>query len=149
MNIPRKAIGASALSAALLIAGLLATGFVARAHAETPVQAEAAAQADEQTIHWTRASVVAPANAPRGFAEYHNACTVCHGPMPERPGTRALAAKYKGTIPALLEERTDLRPEFIRMIVRNGISLMPMFRKTELSDAQLDAIVAYLTRPRS
>ncbi len=143
MNVLRKSIGAAALSAALLITGLLAADFAARAHAETP------AHADEQTIHWTRASVVAPANAPRGFAEYHNACTVCHGPMPERPGTRALAAKYKGTIPALLEERTDLRPEFIRMIVRNGISLMPMFRKTELSDAQLDAIVAYLTRPRS
>ena len=108
----------------------------------------APAGADEQTIHWSRATIAVPANAPRGFAEYQNSCTVCHGPMPERPGTRALAAKYQGTIPALLEERTDLQPEFIRHIVRNGISLMPMFRKTELSDAQLDDIVAYLTRTR-
>jgi mono/diheme cytochrome c family protein len=34
------------------------------------------------------------------------------------------------------------------VIVRNGITVMPPFRKTEVTDAQLDAIVAYLTRPR-
>jgi mono/diheme cytochrome c family protein len=30
--------------------------------------------------------------------------------------------------------------------VRHGVSVMPMFRKTELSDTDLDAIVTYLTR---
>jgi mono/diheme cytochrome c family protein len=102
----------------------------------------------EQTIGWTRQTVTASPDTPRGYVEYQNSCSVCHGPMPERPGTRALAAKYKGSLPALLEQRTDLRPEFIRAMVRNGISLMPPFRKTEVSDEQLNAIVAYLTRPR-
>jgi len=32
------------------------------------------------------------------------------------------------------------------MYVRNGITVMPTFRKTEISDAELDAIAAYLTR---
>jgi len=112
--------------------------------ATSPIHADA-----EQTIGWTRQTVTAPPGAPRGYVEYQNSCTVCHGPMPERPGTRALAAKYKGSLPAMLEQRTDLQPDFIRMTVRNGISLMPPFRKTEISDEQLDAIVAYLTRPRS
>jgi mono/diheme cytochrome c family protein len=103
----------------------------------------------EQTIGWTRQSVTAPPGSSRGYLEYQNSCSVCHGPMPERPGTRALAAKYRDSLPAILEQRTDLKPEFIRTIVRNGISLMPPFRKTEVTDEQLDAIVAYLTRTRT
>ena len=55
-------------------------------------------------------------------------------------------AKYQGTLPALLEERTDMSPELIRTFVRNGITIMPFFRKTEVSDTDLDALVAYLTR---
>jgi mono/diheme cytochrome c family protein len=106
--------------------------------------------ADEQeTIGWTRHTVQVTASTPRGFAEYQNSCSACHGPMPERPGTRALAAKYKGSLPAMLEERRDLSPELIRAVVRNGLTVMPHFRKTEVSDTQLDAIVAYLTRPRT
>jgi (+)-pinoresinol hydroxylase len=109
----------------------------------------APAWADEQeTIGWTRHTVQVTSTTPRGYAEYQNSCSVCHGPMPERPGTRALAAKYKGSLPAMLEERRDLSPEFIRAVVRNGLTVMPHFRKTEVSDTQLDAIVAYLTRPR-
>jgi mono/diheme cytochrome c family protein len=48
----------------------------------------------------------------------------------------------------MLEERRDLSPELIRAAVRNGITVMPQFRKTELSDSQLEAIIAYLTRAR-
>jgi mono/diheme cytochrome c family protein len=103
---------------------------------------------EQQTIGWTRTSVKVTPGTPRGFVEYQNSCAVCHGPMPERPGTRALAAKYKGTLPAMLEERRDLSPELIRAVVRNGITVMPQFRKTELSDSQLEAIIAYLTRER-
>ena len=62
------------------------------------------------------------------------------------PGTDALAAKYKGTKPALLEERTDLTPQFIKIFVQNGVSVMPRLRKRELSDAELEALAAYLTR---
>jgi len=107
-----------------------------------------ASAGEQQTIGWTRTSVKVTPGTPQGFAEYQNSCAVCHGPMPERPGTRALAAKYKGTLPAMLEERRDLSPELIRAAVRNGITVMPQFRKTELSDSQLEAIIAYLTRER-
>lgn len=99
-------------------------------------------------ISWTLKPVVAPPGTPRGYVEFQNACAACHGPMPARPGTRALAAKYHGTSPAMLADRCDLQPASLRTIVRAGISVMPPFRKTELSDAQLGAIVAYLTRPR-
>jgi mono/diheme cytochrome c family protein len=79
-------------------------------------------------------------------------CAACHGPgigsygMPYLPGEMALRAKYKGTEPPLLPDRTDLSAELIRTVVRHGITIMPFFRKTEISDEDLDAMVAFLTR---
>lgn len=80
----------------------------------------------------------------KGEAVYRYWCTPCHDSGPEMPGTRALEVRYSGEKPAVLEERTDLIPEFTKAIVRNGISVMPFFRKTEISDADLDALAAYL-----
>ena len=71
-------------------------------------------------------------------------CAPCHGDGPGKPGTSALQALYKGTKPALLEERTDLVPQLTKTFVRTGVSIMPFFRKTEITDAELDALAAYL-----
>jgi mono/diheme cytochrome c family protein len=101
-----------------------------------------------QYIAWSRATVTAPPGAPDGYLQFQNSCAVCHGAGPEKPGTRALAAKYKGALPALLEQRTNLTPDFIKYTVRHGVFVMPPFRKTELSDADLNAIAAYLTRKK-
>jgi mono/diheme cytochrome c family protein len=35
-------------------------------------------------------------------------------------------------------------PELTRAFVRNGVSVMPPFRKTEITDAELAALAAYL-----
>ncbi len=76
-------------------------------------------------------------------------CIACHG-EPANPidmiGTRRLQERYQGALPAKLEDRTNLTPEFIEAIVRGGISLMPFFRKTEISDEDMVALKAYLTR---
>jgi mono/diheme cytochrome c family protein len=90
----------------------------------------------------------AEATIRRGDEVYQYWCATCHGAGPGHPGTAALMAKYKGARPAVLEERTDLTPQSVRFFVRNGVSIMPFFRKTEVSDADLDAIAAYLTRRR-
>jgi mono/diheme cytochrome c family protein len=77
-------------------------------------------------------------------------CAPCHGAgrgddgAPMLPGTHALTLKYRGQKPGLLEERTDLPPELIKAFVRTGVASMPPFRKTEVSDADLEAIAAYL-----
>jgi len=34
----------------------------------------------------------------------------------------------------------------VKYFVRHGISVMPQFRKTEISDAELDALAAFLSR---
>jgi mono/diheme cytochrome c family protein len=100
------------------------------------------------------------AQAPRGDEQhaqgkqvYDYWCLPCHGPglgLPgfgELPGTQQLRIKYRdSSISPLLTERTDLVPEFVKVIVRQGVSFMPQFRKTEISDAELDALAAYLAR---
>lgn len=87
------------------------------------------------------------AGKPKGYVEYEKYCSSCHGAGPEaRPGYSALQAKYKGALPAALPDRTDLAADYVKFLVRNGLSIMPRARKTEISDAELDAIAAYLTR---
>ncbi|WP_082835984.1 c-type cytochrome [Croceicoccus bisphenolivorans] len=72
-------------------------------------------------------------------------CAPCHAAGPRYPGTASLAQKYNGEIPAALEERDDLTPEIVAYFVRNGIMVMPPFRKTEISDDELAALGAYLS----
>jgi len=82
----------------------------------------------------------------KGKEVYMYWCWNCHGEGVGKPGTAALAAKYKGSKPAILDQRTDLIPPVTKTFVRKGISIMPYFRKTEVSDADLDALAAYLAR---
>ena len=89
------------------------------------------------------------AKSPHGYEVFQKWCTPCHGRGADKPGTVALTALYKGTKPGMLEERTDLTPEMVRTFVRTGVSVMPFFRKTEVSDADLDALALYLTSPAS
>ena len=81
-----------------------------------------------------------------GMRVYGKWCAPCHDPGVQHPGTLALTAKYAGAKSGVLLEWTDLRPEITKAFVRTGISVMPFFRKTEISDAELDALAAYLAR---
>jgi len=85
----------------------------------------------------------------RGAAVFNNWCSACHSRGPQNaPGTASLQAKYQGSVPAALEERRDLTPDLVKFFVRNGVAMMAPLRKTEVSDADLEALAAYLTRPR-
>lgn len=89
-------------------------------------------------------TAAAQSQADRGREIYQKWCTPCHGAGFGKPGTAAAAAH--GAKPAVLDQRTDLTPKIIETAVRNGINFMPRFRKTEISNADLAAIVAYLVR---
>jgi (+)-pinoresinol hydroxylase len=78
----------------------------------------------------------------RGKEVFDNWCAACH--TGNRPGSVALEVRYQGVRPAHLEDREDLVPELTRFFVRNGISIMPPFRKTEITDEELEALAAYL-----
>jgi (+)-pinoresinol hydroxylase len=110
-------------------------------------------------VAWTIAllgvSVVAAtqaADATNGRSLFDRWCEGCHGVItPLRTplaGTYALQQRYQGKLPAVLAERRDLTPELIKTVVRNGLNVMPRTRKTEISDAELEDIVAYLGQPK-
>ncbi len=81
-----------------------------------------------------------------GRAVYVKWCAPCHDPGVSHPGTNALTVKYRGVKPGVLLEWKDLQASTVKVLVRHGISVMPQFRKTEISDAELDALAKYLAR---
>jgi (+)-pinoresinol hydroxylase len=97
-------------------------------------------------------------NIDHGRAVFRLWCAGCHNPNPALQrngqdlvgrvfaGTYTLEQRYKGVKPAALEERTDLDPSYIRFVVRHGLNMMPLSRKTEISDEDLEDVAAYLTK---
>lgn len=91
----------------------------------------------------------------QGKTVFEQYCAPCHGPgrgddgAPMLPGTHALQLKYRGEKPALLEQRSDLPAELIKAFVRNGVASMPPFRKTEVTDEDIEAIAAYIVETAS
>jgi mono/diheme cytochrome c family protein len=85
----------------------------------------------------------------RGAAVFNNWCSVCHSKdIRNAPGTQSLQYKYQGKLQAALEDRHDLTAASVKFYVRKGVATMPFFRKTEISDADLDALAAYLSRSK-
>jgi mono/diheme cytochrome c family protein len=81
---------------------------------------------------------------PTGQAVYAHWCAPCHAAGPGHPGTESLQLKYNGQRPSVLLERTDLSPSAVAAIVRQGVLLMAPFRKTEITDAELKLLAAYV-----
>jgi mono/diheme cytochrome c family protein len=86
----------------------------------------------------------------RGQAKFALSCAPCHGAgagddgRAMLPGTEALQIKYRGALPPVLEQRTDLTAQALTVFVRRGTWSMPPFRKTELTDTEIADIAAYL-----
>ena len=87
-----------------------------------------------------------PPTAASGEAVYNRWCVHCHSTGRGNPGTDSLQVKYGGKVPAVLLERTDLSAEAVSLFVRQGVLSMPPFRKTEITDAELAALSAYVSR---
>lgn len=95
-------------------------------------------------------AVAAAAQAPgpgtgEGGDLFRARCGMCH--LPGGTGTFMLGRRL-GPANALLAERTNLDAAYVKQVVRNGIVSMPRITRAEVSDAELQAIVDYLTRKR-
>jgi mono/diheme cytochrome c family protein len=86
---------------------------------------------------------VAP-QATSGQHLFEATCQYCHGA--NGFATRDLARR--GVVQPRIDQRQDLDPKLIRFVVRHGVGNMPALTPTDLSDRQIDAVIAYLTRPR-
>ena len=81
----------------------------------------------------------------RGRVVYDHWCAICHAAG--EGATRVLEARYQGALPAELDQRTNLTPELITLRVRTWLApTMPPLRQSEVSDADLEAVIAYLKR---
>ncbi len=89
------------------------------------------------------------ATVKNGKAVYERHCAYCH----RRPAVEgellvapmALKLKYKGTLSPYIDERSDLgNLDVLRGFVRTGVAGMLPIRKTEVSEAELRAIAAYI-----
>ena len=100
-------------------------------------------------------SLASAQDVARGEAKFEHSCAPCHGDgsgddgRAMLPGTDALRIKYQGSLPALLEKRTDLNPDAIRTFVRRGTWSMPPFRPTEVTERDIQDIAAYLKQSSS
>jgi mono/diheme cytochrome c family protein len=87
--------------------------------------------------------------APRleqGDKLFHAKCGYCH--LQGGTGTIMLGFRL-GKDQALIENRTDLKVDYIKHVARSGIGSMPRLTRIEVPDSELDLIAAYLTRPAS
>lgn len=81
--------------------------------------------------------------APSGRDQFRQTCGGCH--LSGGFGTRVLARRVpQGQ--AELEQRDALTADYVKLVVRKGMGSMPQIRRTELPDAQLDAIARYLEK---
>ena len=90
-------------------------------------------------------------DAVHGGAVFAKWCAPCHGDKKigarwAHPATASLEVKYKGSKPAAVEQRKDLPAPVLKVFIRNGAQSMPGFRKTEVSDADIPDIAAYIAQ---
>ena len=150
----RNSAGITCRAVTLVVAGCLALLGSAAASADPASSAQTA----WSPLPARAGAALKDAREQRGQEVFHERCAACHGAIPKdmigppylppMPGTQALQARYKGVKPAELEQRTDLTAEFVAAIVRGGLNSMPFYRPTELSNDDLTALGAYLTRKR-
>lgn len=82
--------------------------------------------------------------AERTWAFY---CEGCHAAgIEEHPGTLRLSYTRSPEL-AAIRGRQDLTPEYLRQIVRMGYLEMVGFRKTEISDDELEALIKFIRLP--
>ena len=81
-----------------------------------------------------------------GAAVFSNRCGACH--LAGGMGTNMLIKMrmQAGQPPqsALLANRKDLTRTYVKTVVRHGYLAMPRLTRVEVTDAELDAIAAYL-----
>ena len=81
-----------------------------------------------------------------GAALFSNRCGTCHlaGGMGTNLLTKQRIAAGQPPASGMLANRTDLTADYVKRVVRSGKVAMPPLSRVEVTDAELDAIAAYL-----
>lgn len=76
---------------------------------------------------------------------YHARCAACHEPIQGPSAGVWFLRATRGPEQALLSQRKDLNAEYIRLAVRQGLTVMPPLTRAEVTDEELDAVITFLT----
>jgi hypothetical protein len=114
--------------------GMLLLSFAVACVAAVATAPAAAQNQPSPIAAWSRttaASETAGTPAEHGAAVFNNWRSACHSrDTRNAPGTSSLQHKYQGSVPAALEDRTDLTAEIVELFVRYGVATMPFYRKS-------------------
>jgi mono/diheme cytochrome c family protein len=91
----------------------------------------------------TIAACEARADDTSGKRIFDTHCAECHADGFGHPGTQRLGWN-RGDPYAVLTTRKDLSADYIKQVVRRGLVEMPPFRPSEITDAELAQLSAYL-----
>jgi mono/diheme cytochrome c family protein len=85
-----------------------------------------------------------------GQALFEVHCGYCHlpGGMATNLLTPQRMAVGEGPEMALLSNRQDLAPDYVKAVVRQGKNAMPPQTRVDITDAELDAVAAYLGKAK-
>lgn len=134
-------MNARKLPAAMMVAAALLTLPVACKNA--PPQADAGASGPVSPL---TAVMFGAGSKNEGEELFGRKCAFCH----IGKGTGAfMLGRRLGKDKADLTKRTDLQADYVKAVVRNGLTNMPPFSRVEVTDDQLDKIAAYLSGKKS
>jgi mono/diheme cytochrome c family protein len=85
-----------------------------------------------------------------GAAIFSNRCGSCHlaGGMGTNLLTKQRVLAGQPPESGLLANRTDLNADYVKSVVRGGKMAMPRLSRVEITDAELDAVAAWLSRAK-
>jgi cytochrome c5 len=85
-----------------------------------------------------------------GQRAYELRCGYCHlaGGMGTNLLIKQRMAVGEGPEMALLANRKDLAPDYVKAVVRQGKNAMPPQTRVDITDAELDAVAAYLGKAK-
>jgi mono/diheme cytochrome c family protein len=85
-----------------------------------------------------------------GQALFENRCGTCHlaGGMGTNLLTKQRMALGEPPENALLAKRTDLTADYVKLVVRMGKNAMPPQTRVDITDAELDAVSAWLGKDK-
>lgn len=78
-----------------------------------------------------------------GKETYDLWCGICHEPGAGFAGTQILTLTRAEGL-GVMKDNDTLTDVYIETVVRKGLGMMPVFRKTEITDEQLAALLEYL-----
>ena len=91
---------------------------------------------------WAQTPAAAAAAPTAGQTLYEKNCLICHAAGPSFLGTTVLTARFGKGNGVLLDRK--LPSAYIEHMVRYGAGSMPGFRRSEITDNELQSLIAYM-----